>query len=99
MRVSRPQTTKRLRALRNSQQAARTTDGEEQEQWKVDEQFEDVSKSAATSCKDVQTIAGVLQATDLTDKDKGYMQSQIQSFCSETGRQGSGMESLDLRLG
>ena len=99
MRVSRPQTTKRLRALRNSQQAAGTTDREEQEQWKVDEQFEDVSKSAATSCKDVQTIAGVLQATDLTDEDKGYMQSQIQSFCSETARQGSGMESLDLRLG
>ena len=99
MRVSRPQTTKRLRALRNSQQAAGTTDREEQEQWKVDEQFEDVSKSAATSCKDVQTIAGVLQATDLTDQDKGYMQSQIQSFCSETARQGSEMESLDLRLG
>ena len=99
MRVSRPQTTKRLRALRNSQQAAGTTDREEQEQWKVDEQFEDVSKSAATSCKDVQTIAGVLQATDLTDEDKGYMKPQIQSFYSETARQGSGMESLDLRLG
>ena len=98
MRVSRPQTTKRLRALRNSQQAAGTTD-REQEQWKVDEQFEDVSKSAATSCKDVQTIAGVLQATDLTDEDKGYMKPQIQSFCSETVKQGSGMESLDLRLG
>ena len=71
MRVSRPQTTKRLRALRNSQQAAGATDGEEQEQWKVDEQFEGVSKSAASNCKAVQTIAGVLQATDLTDKDKG----------------------------
>ena len=87
MRVSRPQTTKRLRALRNSQQGAGTMDREEQEQWKVDEQFEDVSKSAATSCKDVQTIAGVLQATDLTDEDKGYMKPQIQSFCSETASQ------------
>ena len=71
MRVSRPQTTKRLRALRNSQQAAGTTDGEERDQWKVDEQFEGVSKSGASNCKDVQTITGVLQATDLTDKDEG----------------------------
>lgn len=71
MRVSRPQTTKRLRALKSSQQAAGpgTTDGEEQDQWKIDEQFEDVSRSAAS--KDVQTITRVLQTTDLNDKDKG----------------------------
>ena len=69
MRVSRPQTTKRLRALRNSQQAAGTTDREEQDQQKIDEQFEDVSRSATS--KDVQTITGVLQATDLNDQQDG----------------------------
>ena len=69
MRVSRPQTTKRLRALKSSQLAAGTTDGEEQDQRKIDEQFEDVSRSAAS--KDVQTITRVLQTTDLNDKDKG----------------------------
>ena len=69
MRVSRPQTTKRLRALKSSQQAAGTTDGEEQDQQKIDEQFEDVSRSVAS--KDVQTITRVLQTTDLNDKDKG----------------------------
>ena len=69
MRVSRPQTTKRLRALRNSQQAGGTTDREEQDQRKIDEQFKDVSISAAS--KDVQTITGVLQVTDLNDQQEG----------------------------
>ena len=69
MHVSRPQTTKRLRALKTSQQAAGTTDGEEQDQRKTDEQFEDVSRNAAS--KDVQTITRALQTTDLNDQQEG----------------------------